>query len=196
MYRVILFLLCLSLPTSYGADPVKPPSPKTGDLKKEEAKPSKTREQIVKEFEEKTRDLDITDPKYDEAVKEYEQALKELKDKEPKLPMGIPRAGGFPIQGRVEIGGGGRIIIGGLGAIGNVPGFNRMSLSTSGDRFTIRLGRADADISVTGERGAEGPVVKEIVLRQNDKEPLKASKVEDLPEEFRGPVQQVLKGIR
>lgn len=196
MYRVILFLLCLSVPTSYGADPVESPSPKTGDLKKEEVKPSKTREQIVKEFEEKTRDLDITDPKYDEAVKEYEQALKELKDKEPKPPMGPPGAGGFPIQGRIEIGGGGRVLIGGLGAIGVVPGFNRMSVSTSGDRFAIRLGRADADIAVSGERGNDGPVVKEIVLRQAGKEPLKTSKVEDLPEEFREPVQQVLKNIR
>ncbi len=193
MSRLIpVLLLCGSF--SFGADTPKVPESKPADIKKEDAKPAKTREQIVKDFEDKIRELDITDPKYDEAVKEYELALKELKDKEPKPPVG--GNGGFPVQGRIQIGGGGRVVIGGLGAIGGVPGFNRMSVSTSGDRFSIRLGSEKADISVTGDRTADGPVVKEIVLRQGDKDPIKATKVEELPEEFRAPVQQVIKGIR
>lgn len=190
-----VLLFCFVSSFAFGADTPKVPEPKPADIKKDDAKPTKTREQIVKEFEDKIRDLDVTDPKYDEAVKEYESALKELKDKEPKPPVEGGR-GGFPMQGRIQIGGGGRVVIGGLGAIGGVPGFNRMSVSTSGDRFAIRMGSEKADISVTGDRTADGPVVKEIVLRQGDKDPIKATKVEELPEEFRAPVQQVIKGIR
>ncbi len=104
----------------------------------------------------------------------------------PTPPVG---RGGLMVQG----GGGNRVIVNGV-EFGGVAGAS-MSITLSGQNFTLKSAQNGVRYTITGTIGADGATLEKITVADGDKKPVDATSVKDLPEEYRATVEKLVKRV-
>jgi hypothetical protein len=118
-------------------------------------------------------------------------------DPPPQVPN-FNRRGGIVIQGgagggNVVIRGGGNVVIQNMQLGGR--GGNAMSITLSGNEFTIKATQEGVQYVIQGAIGDESTILDKVTITDGDKKPVEAKTLKDVPKEYQPAVEKLLKSI-
>lgn len=149
----------------------------------EPPKPTKTRAQVVKEFEEAIKDLDIIDPKYDEALRKFEADIQALRLLDP-----LPMKGKIKVKEKVAA-----VSIADLGLVSNE--IKKRTSTVTEKSFSISLTGADNLVTVSGTINGDKFEVVRISARKQ-KVTATGTKLEDLPKDYQAIVTKMMDALK